>query len=38
MVIEYKTRTQLVVEIVREKILSGEIVAGTSITSSRISK
>lgn len=28
MVIEYKTRTQLVVEILREKILSGEIVAG----------
>ncbi|MBL4942204.1 MAG: GntR family transcriptional regulator [Colwellia sp.] len=28
MTIEYKTRTQLVVEILREKILSGEIVAG----------
>jgi DNA-binding GntR family transcriptional regulator len=28
MAIEYKTRTQLVVEILREKILSGEIVAG----------
>ena len=28
MVIEYKTRTQLVVEIIREKILSGEIIAG----------
>jgi len=28
MVIEYKTRTQLVVEIIREKILSGEITAG----------
>ena len=28
MVIEYKTRTQLVVEILREKILSGEIIAG----------
>lgn len=31
MVIEYKTRTQLVVEILREKILSGEIVAGQSL-------
>ncbi len=28
MAIEYKTRTQLVIEILREKILSGEIVAG----------
>jgi DNA-binding GntR family transcriptional regulator len=28
MVVEYKTRTQLVIEILREKILSGEIVAG----------
>ena len=28
MAIEYKTRTQLIVEILREKILSGEIVAG----------
>jgi DNA-binding GntR family transcriptional regulator len=28
MAIEYKTRTQLVVEILREKILSGEITAG----------
>jgi len=28
MAIEYKTRTQLVVELLREKILSGEIVAG----------
>jgi len=31
MVIEYKTRTQLVVEIIREKILSGEIVAGQAL-------
>lgn len=31
MAIEYKTRTQLVVEILREKILSGEIVAGQSL-------
>ena len=31
MVIEYKTRTQLVVEILREKILSGEIVAGQAL-------
>jgi DNA-binding GntR family transcriptional regulator len=28
MEIEYKTRTQLIVEVLREKILSGEIVAG----------
>jgi DNA-binding GntR family transcriptional regulator len=28
MAIEYKTRTQLVIEILREKILSGEIIAG----------
>jgi DNA-binding GntR family transcriptional regulator len=28
MAIEYKTRTQLVVEVLREKILSGEIIAG----------
>jgi DNA-binding GntR family transcriptional regulator len=31
MAIEYKTRTQLVVEILREKILSGEIVAGQAL-------
>ena len=31
MTIEYKTRTQLVVEILREKILSGEIVAGQAL-------
>jgi len=31
MVIEYKTRTQLVVEILRERILSGEIVAGQAL-------
>ena len=31
MAIEYKTRTQLVVEILRERILSGEIVAGQAL-------
>jgi DNA-binding GntR family transcriptional regulator len=38
MTIEYKTRTQLVVEILREKILSGEIVAGQPLRQAALAK